>query len=64
MRFDLNDYSIPHGCVHRTLTVVASSDQVRIVDGQTLISTQPVSYTHLVVYKRQASMNGGCASRT
>jgi hypothetical protein len=25
VRFDLNDYSVPHDCVHRTLVVVASS---------------------------------------
>jgi hypothetical protein len=35
VRFDLNDYSIPHTCVARTLTVAASLNQVRILDGQT-----------------------------
>ena len=44
VRFDLNDYSIPHTCVARTLTVAASPDQVRILDGQTLIATHPRSY--------------------
>lgn len=44
MRFDLNDYSIPHTCVARTLTVAATIDQVRILDGQTLIATHPRSY--------------------
>ena len=29
VRFDLNDYSIPHTCVARTLTVTASLDHVR-----------------------------------
>lgn len=46
VRFDLNDYSIPHGCVQRTLTVAASPDQVRILDGQTLIATHRRSYDH------------------
>ena len=44
VRFDLNDYSIPHTCVARTLTVAASLDEVRILDGQTVIATHPRSY--------------------
>jgi transposase len=38
-RFDLNDYSVPHDRVRRTLTVVASLDQVRILDGQHVIAS-------------------------
>ena len=71
VRFDLNDYSIPHGCVQRTLTVAASPDQVRILDGQTLIATHPRSYDRrqqieipahiatLVEHKHQASAHRG-----
>lgn len=33
VRFDLNDYSIPHDYVQKQLTVHADSDWVRIVDG-------------------------------
>ena len=33
VRFDLNDYSIPHTQVRRLLTVLADPDEVRIVDG-------------------------------
>jgi hypothetical protein len=33
VRFDLNDYSVPHAYVRRTLTVVASLDRVCVVDG-------------------------------
>ena len=33
VRFDLNDYSIPHTKVQRLLTVLADPAQVRIVDG-------------------------------
>ena len=44
VRFDLNDYSIPHTCVARTLTVVASLDQVRVLDGQAVIATHPRSF--------------------
>ncbi len=71
VRFDLNDYSIPHGCVQRTLTVAASPDQVRILDGQTLIATHRRSYDRrqqieipahiatLVEHKHQASAHRG-----
>jgi hypothetical protein len=38
VRFDLNDYSIPHTHVRRTLEVLASLDTVRILDGDTLIA--------------------------
>ena len=34
VRFDLNDYSIPHTCVRRTLEVVATLKTVRVLDGQ------------------------------
>jgi hypothetical protein len=43
VRFDLNDYSIPHTAVARTLTVTASPSAVRILDGQTVIATPPRS---------------------
>ena len=71
VRFDLNDYSIPHTCVARTLTVAATVDQVRILDGQTLIATHPRSYDRrqqieipahiatLVEHKYQASAHRG-----
>jgi hypothetical protein len=37
VRFDKNDYSVPHTAVRRTVTVLASDEAVRIVDGsQTL----------------------------
>lgn len=32
-RFDLNDYSVPHDCTQRTLTVLADLDTVRIIAG-------------------------------
>jgi len=40
-RFDLNDYSIPHTHVRRTLTVLATLDTVRVFDGQALLATHP-----------------------
>jgi transposase len=71
VRFDLNDYSIPHTCVARTLTVTASPQAVRILDGQTVIATHPRSYdrrqqieiaehvTALVEHKHQAAAHRG-----
>ena len=40
-RFDLNDYSIPHTHVRRTVTVLATLDTVRIFDGQVLLASHP-----------------------
>ncbi len=39
VRFDQNDYSIPHTCVARRLTVAADLATVRLLDGQTVIAT-------------------------
>ena len=44
VRFDLNDYSVPHTQVRRTLSVAASLTQVRILDGQTVIATHPRTF--------------------
>jgi len=44
VRFDLNDYSIPHTHVNRTLTLLASLERVRILDGQALIATHSRSF--------------------
>ncbi|TXL01669.1 hypothetical protein BMR09_17745, partial [Methylococcaceae bacterium CS3] len=38
IRFDKNDYSIPHTQVRKILTVTATLKQVRILDGQTEIA--------------------------
>jgi len=43
-RFDWNDYSIPHTHVRRTLTVLATLDTVRILDGQMLLAMHPRSF--------------------
>lgn len=43
-RFDLNDYSLPHTHVHRTLLVLATLETVRILDGHTVIATHPRSF--------------------
>jgi hypothetical protein len=44
VRFDLNDYSVPHTHVRRVLTVLADPREVRIVDGATVLARHPRSY--------------------
>jgi transposase len=44
IRFDLNDYSVPHTEVRKTLTVVADPERVRVLDGQEVVAVHPRSY--------------------
>ena len=44
VRFDLNDDSLPHTHVQRLVTVVASPEQVRVLDGATVLACHPRSY--------------------
>jgi len=44
VRFDLNDYSVPHTHVRRVLTVLADPREVRIVDGAKVLACHPRSY--------------------
>jgi hypothetical protein len=44
VRFDLNDYSIPHTHVRRTLTVLADIHELRVVDGAQVIALHRRSY--------------------
>jgi transposase len=39
VRFDLNDYSIPHDRTGRTFVVLADLEQVRIADGNDIVAT-------------------------
>jgi hypothetical protein len=71
VRFDLNDYSVPHDHVRSTRVVVASLDTVRILDGNEVIATHPRSWDRdqqiedlahieaLVEHKRQAREHRG-----
>ena len=70
-RYDRNDYSLPPSHVHRTLTVVASLTQVRILDGTEVIACHARSYDKdqqledpahieaLIAFKRQARRHRG-----
>ena len=44
VRFDGNDYSIPHSHVRRTLTVSATLETVRILDAAMVLATHPRSF--------------------
>jgi transposase len=44
VRFDLNDYSIPHTHVRRTLEVLAGVETLRIVEGSTVLAVHPRSF--------------------
>jgi transposase len=44
VRFDLNDYSVPHDAVRTTLVVVANLSTVRILDGCAPIASHPRSF--------------------
>ncbi len=71
VRFDLNDYSVPHPYVRRSLAVVASLDEVRVLDGAQVVATHarvwdrgvqiedPAHIRPLVELKRKARENSG-----
>ncbi len=71
VRFDLNDYSVPHTHVRRTLTVRATSHEVRVLDGAEVVATHRRSYgrgeqvedprhtAELVAQKREAREHHG-----
>jgi len=44
VRFDANDYSIPHVLLRRPLTLIASEAHVRLVDGTTEVARHARSY--------------------
>jgi transposase len=44
VRFDLNDYTVPHTEVQRTLTVLADPHEVRVTDGRQVLARHPRSY--------------------
>jgi transposase len=71
VRFDRNDYTIPPDHVGRTLAVVASPTEVRVLDGAAVIAAHPRSYdqgeqvedeahvAELTARKRQARAHRG-----
>jgi len=58
VRFDLNDYSIPHTQVRRLLTVVADPDRVRVLDGLSVLASHPRSYDRGAQIENPAHLEG------
>lgn len=71
VRFDLNDYSVPHNYVRKSLTVQATLKKVTIIDGNNIVATHTRSYDKakqiesaehiedLIKQKKQASKHRG-----
>lgn len=71
VRFDWNDYTVPHTHVRRTVSVLADEQRVRIFDGLTELANHPRSFDRhqqieepahlqaLVEYKRRAHAHSG-----
>jgi transposase len=71
VRFDLNDYTIPHTHVRRTLVVLADLKTLQVLDGNAVIASHtrswsrdeqiedPAHIRELVEHKRQASAHRG-----
>ena len=71
VRFDLNDYSVPHNYVRKSLTVQATLKKVTIIDGNEIVATHERSYDKakqiesaehietLIKQKKQASKHRG-----
>ncbi|MCC6984732.1 MAG: IS21 family transposase [Bauldia sp.] len=49
VRFDRNDYSIPHDRIRQALTLIASETEVRVTDGVTELARHARSYDSAVV---------------
>jgi transposase len=63
VRFDCNDYSIPAQMVGRTVTLVASTTTVRILDGTTELACHPRSFGRKRVIEDRAHFAGLLAQR-
>jgi transposase len=57
VRFDLNDYSVPHTHVRTTLTVQATEAQVRILSGQIVVATHQRSWGKAEQVETQAHID-------
>ena len=76
VRFDLNDYSVPHTQVRQALTVLADQRQVRILKGSEVVAThlrsydkarqieEPTHISELIEQKAQAHAQKGMSRLT
>lgn len=63
VRFDLNDYSVPHHLVRRTLTVQATPDTVSILDGITEVATHTRCYDKGCQIEQEAHLSALTAEK-
>ena len=56
IRFDRNDYSIPHTLVRKPLTLIASEKAVRFVDGDQVVAHHVRSYGRLQIVEDPAHL--------
>lgn len=63
VRFDLNDYSVPHTRVSRTLCVRATQETVRVLDGTEVVAHHPRSYDRHQVIEDAAHVAGLVAEK-
>jgi len=64
IRFDLNDYSIPHQQVQKMLSVHADLDRVRIVDGDKCIADHPRCFGKGEQIEQEAHINALWLAKT
>jgi transposase len=58
VRFDGNDYSVPHSLLKKPLTLLASEDEVRLLDGLTEVARHPRSYDKGRRFESEAHLAG------
>jgi len=63
VRFDLNDYSVPHELVQRTLTVVADAQLVRVLDGEEVVATHERCFDRGQQIENQAHLDALTAEK-
>ncbi len=63
VRFDGNDYSVPHSLVKKPLTLMASEDLVRVLDGLTEVARHPRSYDKGQRYESAEHLAGLAAQK-
>jgi len=56
VRFDGNDYSIPHTLVRKPLTLVASDVLVRVIDGDGVVAEHPRSYERAKLVEQESHL--------
>lgn len=58
VRFDLNDYSIPHDYCRKPLTIAASDTEVRLLDGDKIVARHVRSYDRGAQIEEPAHVEG------